>query len=248
VFYRDYSQDKNCFGLKPSIDRLIWIHEHLAAGPSLQRFKDPGVFAFERMGGSHLLVGLNKDGNNARTIDVQTGFPAHTQLRDFTGHENNITTSANSTVRLTIPKNTNGHGYVCYSIDRPVAPFAPKPIATTQDYEGAADLDIKPALNSERVLVSRIFVAQNTPIQAHMSFDTAHWTANTAIQLVLEDPSGATAASATLHQSSAQGSGFREQAHKRGFYSLFVQSSNTPAQNSAPAYRLRLTYTAPQIL
>src|SRR5437879_11548318 len=31
VFYRDYSGDKNCFHLKPAIDRLIWIHEHLAA-------------------------------------------------------------------------------------------------------------------------------------------------------------------------------------------------------------------------
>ena len=57
VYYRDYSTDQNCFGLKPSIDNLIWIHENLAAGPTQQRWKDFNVFAYERLGGPRLVVG-----------------------------------------------------------------------------------------------------------------------------------------------------------------------------------------------
>ena len=74
VFYRDYSKDKNCFGLKDKIDRLIWIHEKVAEGGTVQRWKDDGVFAYERVGGRHLLVGLNKDAGTTRTITVQTGI------------------------------------------------------------------------------------------------------------------------------------------------------------------------------
>ena len=50
VYYRDYSTDRNCFGLKPLIDNLIWIHEKLAFGPTQQRWKDFNVFAYERLG------------------------------------------------------------------------------------------------------------------------------------------------------------------------------------------------------
>ena len=33
VYYKDYSTDKGCYGLKPLIDNLIWIHENLALVP-----------------------------------------------------------------------------------------------------------------------------------------------------------------------------------------------------------------------
>jgi alpha-amylase len=56
VFYKDYSTDKFCFGLKPEIDNLIFIHEQIANGDTLQRFKDFDVFAYERLAGAHLLV------------------------------------------------------------------------------------------------------------------------------------------------------------------------------------------------
>jgi alpha-amylase len=245
VFYRDYSSDKNCFGLKPEIDPLIWVHENLANGPTLQRWKDGGVFAYERLGGGHLLVGLNKD-SNTRTIRVQTGFPPHTQLQDFSAHAGMVTTDGTSMVTITIPPNTNGRGYVCYAHPAHVGPFAVKTIATTQDYEGASDLDIKPALETERVLVSRIFVAANAAIEVQFFFDTANWTVATSIQLDLEDPAGAKVHSATFHQATPQSTGFRFQTKHAGFHSFFVQSANTPAQNKAPSYRLRATYTAPQ--
>jgi alpha-amylase len=245
IFYRDYSTDKNCFGLKPEIDPLIWVHEHLASGPTLQRWKDGGVFAYERLGGGHLLVALNKD-TITRTIRVQTGFSPHTQLQDFSGHSGLVTTDGASMVTITIPPNTNGRGYVCYAHPAHIGPFSAKAIAATQDYEGASDLDIKPALETERVLVSRIFVAANAAIEVQFFFDTANWTAATSIQLDLEDPAGAKVHSATFHQATPQSTGFRFQTKHAGFHSFFVQSANTPAQNKAPNYRLRATYTAPQ--
>jgi alpha-amylase len=248
VFYRDYSTDKNCFGLKSEIDPLIWVHEHLASGPTLQRWKDGGVFAYERLGGEHLLVGLNKDAGFERTIHVQTGFPPHTVLKDFTGHAPQVTTDGGSAVTITIPKSGNGLGYVCYARPAQVEPFPAKAIATTQDYEGAADLDIKPAVENQRLLVSRIFVAANTTIEAQFFFDAANWTAATTIQLDLEDPGGAKVDSTAFHQSTAQGSGFRFQARKPGFHSFFVQAANTSAQNRQPSYRLRVIYTAPQTM
>ncbi len=244
VFYRDYSTDKNCFALKPEIDPLILVHERLASGPTLQRWKDFGVFAFERLGGSHLLVGLNKDANSPRTIRVQTGFPPHTELRDFTGQAGDVTTDGSSAVTITIPKSVNGRGYVCYAPARTIPPFRPQTLAATQDYEGAGDLDIQPA-GTKRMLVSRVFVAANAAIDVEFSFDAQHWTAATSIQLDLEDPKGAKVKSATFHQASPQGSGFQVKAQQEGFHSFFVQLLNAPAQIDNAAYRLRATYTAP---
>jgi len=248
VFYRDYSIDKNCFGLKPEIDPLLWIHEHLAAGPTLQRWKDGGVFAYERLGGGHLLVGLNKDAGIERTIHVQTGFPPHTELHDFTGHAPNVTTDGSSAVTLHIPKGINGLGYVCYARPQQTGPFPATAIAVTQDYEGAGDLDIKPAVENERVLVSRVFAEANMPLEVQFTFDTANWTPATAIQLDLEDPDHNKVAGAKFHHDSLQDTGFKFETRKRGFHSFFVQAENTPGQNKMPNYRLRAKYTAPQTI
>ena len=246
VFYRDYSTDKNCFALKAPIDRLIWIHEHVAQGATLQRFKDRGVFAFERLGGGHLLVGLNKDANASRTITVATGFPPHTQLRDFTDHEGSVTTDGQSQATITIPKNDNGKGYVCYAPPAKVDPFSRKPVPTTQDYEGAADLDIKPAVEGQRLEVCRIFAEAQTEMTVRLSFDAAHWTPATTIQLEIEGPDGRTAASRKFDHGAAQKAALTVATQHKGFHSLFVQSANTPAQNKAPKYKASVTYTAPQ--
>ena len=76
-----------------------------------------------------------------------------TPLRDFTDHAPTVTTDAQSLVTITIPRNDNGNGYVCYARPAQVGPFPASPVATIQDYEGASDLDIKSAVDSERVLV-----------------------------------------------------------------------------------------------
>jgi alpha-amylase len=246
VFYRDYSTDPNCFGLKAEIDPLIWVHENLASGPTQQRWKDAGVFAYERMGGGHLLVGLNKDPGTARTIRVQTGFPPHTQLQDFSGHAGAVTTDGTSMVTLAIPPNANGAGYVCYSRPAHMGAFSADAIATTQDYEGASDLDIKPAAENTPVTVCRVFVEAGTEIAGELFFDNSRWTKNTTIQLQLLEEGGALAAKRVYTSATPQGTPLSFKATQKGFHSFVIQSANTPAQNQAPSYRLRTNYTAPQ--
>jgi len=245
VFYRDYSTDANCFGLKPQIDPLIQIHEQLGQGPTLQRWKDGGVFAFERLAGEHLLVALNKDANGSRSITVQTGFPANTQLHELTGHGPIVTTRPDSQADIVIPKNDDGKGYVCYarSVLKPVLPI---PKVTTQEYEGASDLDIKPAVENERVQVCRIFVDANTQLQVRLVFDASAWTPTTAIQLDVESPNGGILISKKFAKTDAVGSVAEAKTPTKGFHSIFVTSSGTPGQNKSPRYKVTARFTAPQ--
>jgi alpha-amylase len=247
VFYRDYSQDPNCFGLKPQIDRLIWIHEHLASGSTQQRWKDGGVFAFERTGGPRLLVGLNKDASTARTIKVQTGFAARTTLHDFAGHSPDVTTSGDSTVTVTIPRNVNGTGYVCYSRPTPIAPFGIHPQRANQDYEGASDLDIGPATEGHRNLVCRVFATANSSVEARLFFDSASWNDTTSIEVTATDTQGQPRAS-HKYTRLAQGTPLQFSAGPTGFYSFFIQASATPTKNPTPSFRLHVSYEAPQTL
>jgi alpha-amylase len=248
VFYRDYSKDPDCFGLKDSIDPLIQIHEQLALGPAQQRWKDGGVFAFERMGGGHLLVGLNKDSNTSRAITVQTGFPPNTQLHEFTGHGGTVTTQGNSQVSIVIPKSTNGEGYVCYARAAQLKAFSPSVRVTTQEYEGAPDLDIKPAVENERVQISRIFVASDTQLNVRISFDASQWTALTSILLEISTPQGGNLITKKLVLADANGSSIQVRTPSKGFYTVFVTSTNTPAGNKAPTFKVAASYTAPQVL
>lgn len=249
VFYRDYSKDKNCFGLKDSIDRLIWIHERLAVGPVEQRWKDKGVFAFERLGEPHLLVGLNKDDASARNIRVQTGFSPNTELQNFTNdHAPRVKTDAQSFVNITIPRNDNGKGYVCYSRPTRVEPFQPKERSTTQDYEGAADLDIRPASEQELVQVCRVFAKAGSSLHAVFSSDPSNWNPNTSIRLVVQDPDHGNLSEKTINRGLAARATLDVNAQKNGFHTFFVQAANTPPQNKFLVYKLRVTYTAPQIV
>ena len=122
VFYKDYSTDPGCYGMKAVIDNLIFIHEQIAAGATQRRWKNHDVFTYERLGGAHLLVGLNNNGNIAQTITVDTGFGENVNLHDYTGHSGDVQTDGNGRVTITIPKNTNGLGYVCYSARGSVDP------------------------------------------------------------------------------------------------------------------------------
>jgi alpha-amylase len=242
VFYRDYSTDNNCFGLKPEIDQLILIHETLAEGATQQRWKDPDLFAYERTGGSHLLVGLNK-GASTRTITVQTGFPPNTQLHDFTNRLGPIRTNATSQVTLTVPANVGGRGYVCYAPSKNVIRAARSPLATTQIYEGAQDLDIKPASEAAPVQVCRVYAAAGTSIEVHLSPDAAHWTEATTIEVDIKDPSGRTLGSQVFGRA---GGSVTMKAVVSDFHTVFVKAANTPPQNKTPAYTITLVYTAPE--
>jgi alpha-amylase len=248
VFYKDYSKDPECLGntLQHVLVNLIRIHQNIAEGPSQQRWKDAGVFVFERLGGSHLLVGLNKDKPAERTLDdVQTGFGPNTWLHDYSGHAVDIMTDVSGRVNLTIPRNSAAGGYVCYSARGIQGGVANTPAGVTQIFEGAQDLDIKPADRQNTVTVSRIWVAAGAPIMASLTFDVSGWTATTAITLTLADSSGTTLTTKTFGVGSS-GSQMSATAVTDGWYTFHTHSDNTPAADPKPAYKLTVSYTAPQ--
>jgi alpha-amylase len=248
IFYKDYSTDPGSFGMKPIIDNLIFIHERIADGATRQRFKTFDVFAYERLGGAHLLVGLNNNGIEDHSITVDTGFGADVKLHDYTGHSGDVQTDGNGRVTITIPKNAGGFGYVCYSREGIVGPFEIVGHDVTQVYEGAQDLDIKPADNTAFVKVCRAFVAAGRPIKGALSFDTSQWTEATTITLELDDPSGAKLASQEFKRNTPQGDSISASAGTTGFYTFKIRSANTPSGNAKPSYKLSVTYRAPQTL
>jgi hypothetical protein len=115
-------------------------------------------------------------------------------------------------------------------------------------YEGASDLDLKPAVENERVQVCRIFAAANVPLGARVSFDATGWTATTAIQLMIEGPQGGKLLSKTFGRADSNGASVEVQTLSKGFHSIFLTSANTPAGNKAPRYKVAVSYTAPQSL
>ncbi len=247
VFYKDYSTDPQCLGLHTVIDNLVWIHQRIAAGPTQQRWKDRGVFAFERMGGAHLLVGLNKDETMPRTITVDTGFGAGTMLHDYTGHAGDVRTDDHARVTITIPRNRGGFGYVCYSRFgiTSAAPHAPsQPV--TQAYEGARDLDIKPAEHTAPVRACRVWPSAGSALTAVLTYDATGWTQQTNIVLTARDPVGHVIATKT-YGLRANGHAVTIGASAEGWHTFEIQSSQTPPNNDTPAYTLTVTYTAPTI-
>ena len=245
VFYKDYSTDKFCFGLKPEIDNLIFIHEQIANGDTLQRFKDFDVFAYERLAGAHLLVGLNNDPNVARTITVFTGFGANVELHDYTGHSGDVRTNGGGQVTITIPRNVDGLGYVCYSRMGIGKAFHAQTHAVKQTFEGAQDLDIKPAATDQPVEIGRIFCEIGKQIRGALKFDATDWTASTTLTLELLDPSGISLSAKVFHQGD-QGEFIAVDAVATGFHTFRIQATNTPATNLKPSYSLETIYQAPK--
>jgi glycosidase len=245
VFYKDYSTDPGCYGLKLQIDNLIWIHEMLASGATQQRWKDFNVFAYERQGGSRVLVGLNNDPNGPHTIHVDTGFGPNAHLKDYTGHSGDVFTDGGGAVTLQLPANVNGLGYVCYSRVGQDRPLPTRSNATTQDFEGAADLDILPAINGNTITVGRIWCAANSPITAFLSADRSSWNAASKIDLTIVGPEAAQK-TLTITPASPAAAKLQTNATQEGFHTLQVLASTLPAANLSPAYKLSVTYSAPQ--
>jgi alpha-amylase len=242
VYYRDYSTDPGCYGLKPEIDNLIWIHEKLAEGPTQERWKDFAVFAYERLGGPHLLVALNNDPNSCHRIKVVTGFGSHASLHDYSGHARNAVTDENGSVTISIPPNHNGTGFVCYSRDGLSGGFTIESQTVRQDFEGAPDLDILPALSGRTVTVGRVWSAANRAIAAGLIADTADWTPATTIRLDLLGPEGLLHETFVFALNSPPDATLRTVSTLAGFYSLKITASHTPASNLNPTFKLSVCY------
>jgi alpha-amylase len=245
VYYRDYSTDKDCFGLKPLIDNLIWIHEMLASGPTEQRWKDFNVFAFERLGGPHLLVGLNNDPNNPRTVNVATGFGSSVALHDYTGNSPDVVTDGNGSVTITVPKNQNGRSYVCYSrhgFEGAAFAVVSRPVA--QDFEGAEDLDIPAATSGNTIDVGRVWCRAGSPLSLVLRPDVTDWTPATSITLDVLAPGGSVLATSVFKLSTPAGTALNTTSMRAGFHTLRLTLAGAPAARPNVPFMLSAAYTA----
>jgi alpha-amylase len=254
VFYKDYSDDPGCYGggkvdktrmLKQVIENLIFIHEKIANGVTLQRFLDFDIIAYERLAGDHLLVALNNDEQNSRTITVDTGFGANITLHDYSGHAPDVRTDNNGRATITAPPNHNGLGFVCYSRAGLGGGFTPTAHSITQAFEGAQDLDIRPADNTQFIEVGRVWCEHGTEVRGSLDFDAHDWSDQTNIVLRLLDPSGQPLlADKTYLRVTPQGEALVAKTKETGWHTFQIRSIATPTTNLQPGYTLSVTYQA----
>jgi alpha-amylase len=247
VYYRDYSTDADCYGLKPHIDTLIWIHENLAFGSTVERWKDFQCFAYERLGAPNLLVALNNNGSGGwRTITVQTAFGANVQLHDYSGHAGDVWTDANGMVTIGVPQNDDGLGYVCYSRTGYGAAFTVNGLAVTQEFFGADDLDIGPLVDSASIDVGPCWCAEGTPIAATLAPPATGVSATTSVDVALVGPDGAIVATGRWLESAQQALTVHAVAKNEGWYTARLSAVNL-ADLSIP-FSLTMQYCAPRKL
>jgi alpha-amylase len=249
VYSKDYfppSVWPGARGLKPWIDNLVWIHETLAAGPTVTQHVDGKVIVVNRTGGPGLLTALNFDTFNRRTITCPTAFGANVHLHDYTGRHPDIFTDQVGNATFTIPSNAfeNGQSYLCFSragIQNNI-PLVKRPV--TQVFFGASDLDIGPAANG-LLKVGRIWCDAGIAVTATLKPDPGKSPvkAGTQIELDLLDPAGksvgakkwnAGSPSVTLNTHTAAG----------GWHTLQLASNGLPA--AGIPFELTVTYTATQ--
>jgi alpha-amylase len=192
-------------------------------------------------------VRLNNGGETPRTITADTDFGPNAILHDYAGHARDVRTDDRGRVTITIPRNDGSRGYVCYSRAGIVGDFTIQGHNVTQVYEGAKDLDIKPADSTQFVQVCRVWVAQSKPIRASLRCDTSSWTEATTVVVEVIDPTG-TRIETRTYTEKAQGEALDATAATTGWYTFRIRSVNPPDENPQPSYKLTVTYEAPREL
>jgi alpha-amylase len=245
VYHKDYAQEQGCYGLKPWIDNLVWIHEHLANGTTATRFADDRVVVHERLGWPGLLTAISNDPLNHHNVACQTAFPPGTQLHDYTGRHGDIWTDAQGRASFVVPSNAFGSGqsYLCFSRTGQDKGPVLHGHRTVQQFFGAADLDIAPLGNGKTVKLPRIYATAHDDLQFTLSVSRTGWTNATSVTLDVVGPSGGGIGQHVLK--TATGSAFALQTQALGWHTLQLSAVGLPA---AVAFTLQVTYSAPQTL
>ena len=194
VYAKDYFGPEvwpGAYGLKPQIDNLVWVHEHLANGATVTRHVEDRVIVLERTGWPGLLSAISNDPVQAREVRCATAFGAGVLLHDYTGRHPDIRTDAGGWASFTVPSDYFGGGqsYLCFSRAGLDAAFAPGTVRTTQTVFGAADLDTAPARDGEAV-VARFDVAAGTRLDLGLRHSVAGWSVGSRVTLFLRGPDG----------------------------------------------------------
>ncbi len=242
VFYRDYVEDKDCYHLKKRLDPLIFINRKLAAGKTQIRWRDEAVYVFERTGKGHLLVGLN-DQDSPQTVRVQTGFGKRVRLVDYTFHAPDLTTDDDGTVTVTLPRNGDGDGYVCYAPWIGIHGIPSTPERVTQGFFAAKDLDIRPLEPGVAVEVGKIYPAAKTSLVLNLSFDTKGIFASADPTVSVLNAEGKQIASFRYTRANLKNPS-RCVIPQTGWYTLRIVARSLPPDSRCP-FRLTANYLAP---
>jgi hypothetical protein len=119
---------------------------------------------------------------------------------------------------------------------------------TTQVFEGAHDLDLKPVEDGQTVVPGRVFVAAGATITLKLSIDVVHWTPASIARMQLLDPGGVVLGSAEASAGSGGNATLSAAAAAPGFHSISITAANLPLGNKQSAYKVSVRYTAPKTL
>ena len=108
VFWKDYYN----YGLKPGIDNLIWIREHLDGGATSVLYKASNLYIAQRNGNGNpgCVLALNDNTSSWLGAWVQVQWP-NTDMHDYTGQAADKWSDGNGWVQLWAPPN----GYAIYA-------------------------------------------------------------------------------------------------------------------------------------
>ncbi len=245
VYHKDYAEERGCYGLKRWIDNLVWIHEHLANGPTATRFADDRVIVHERLGNPGLLTAISNDPINHRAITCQTAFPPGTQLHDYTGRHGDIWTDGQGRASFTVPSNAFGSGqsYLCFSRAGQDRAPAPHGHPVRQSFFAAADLDIPALANGKLVTLPRIFPAAHATLHMELSMDRHAWTGQTEVTAEVDDPGGRVVGKHVWKATTAPA--FDLQAGITGWHTLRLTAVALPGPLP---FELDVTYSAPRTI
>ena len=246
VFGKDYFGPDvwpGAYGLKPWIDNLVWIHEHLAGGPTTTRYVDDKVIVLERLGKPGLLTCLNFDTWNSRTLRTATAFGAGVRLHDYSGHHHDVWTDGEGSATFTIPSNVDsgGRSYLCFGRAGLDNANVVTRRTTTQTFFGADDLDL-PAVRNGSLPAGRVFCNGGTSLSVSIAVVETGWTASSLLTIEIVKQDGATLAWHTHKIGSS--AHLRETIPVSGWYRIVLKGANLPSTGSA--FQIDVTYTASQ--
>jgi alpha-amylase len=230
VYYSDYWRTGD--GERAVLERLMWVHNHLAVEPEIVRKVDKSVLVLERSG--HLLAGFNSGGDGtAHTVSVPTNFGPHAKLIDYAPNDSGkaVKTDSNGGATITIPP----FGYVLYGLASVAhEPNTVRPaIPTIQTTEFADDLDTGELSPTPQDVP--ITAAKGTALAATLSGD-----AGALVSVSLIEPGGRMIAN-------AEGNGIPKITFPNlpatGRYLLRCQTANGKAHGY-----LAVTYSAPKVI
>ena len=256
VYYRDWSTDENCYGLKDKINNLIWIHENLAQGEQVVRLgDDPQVFVHERLGyggAPGCLAAFNNDQWNDYTRSVQTNFGSNQRVHEYTGnggYYDDLWTDDAGVLTFTVPRNDNGMSFLIFGIPGVEGrSFTDAPIVTKQMIEGAADLakdgGLAPVTDAGLTISPRLWVAADTVLGLALAPDMAGWGNAVELSLTVTAPDGIVLDTLAFDSQGEASQGMTVRTTAAGWHTLTLAGSGLPAAGTG--FKITATYMAPK--